>query len=112
MSNIKIENCTVNGEPIPDMNRALKPGETVVLGEESKSIIYVVITTLPSGDVDSRAYYENGDPIIGKDFAGEDYHLGQISSNVQWARADMEFHFEKEWNDIFPKGWVLSFSVV
>ena len=73
-------------------------------------LITVVVTQLENGDVDSRAYDANGAAIIGKDGAGEDYHLGQISSSLEWAKQDMRNHFAERYDAMFPNGWDLKFE--
>lgn len=61
--------------------------------------------------VDSRAY-ANNEPIMTKDASGKDYHLGQISSSLGWAKHDMVEHFKSRYDELFPEGWEVEFQYV
>lgn len=71
----------------------------------------IIKVELKADGVDSRAYATDGSPLIGKDGAGKDYHLGQISSNLEWAMHDMQNHFAAIFDEIYPDGWHLTFQL-
>ena len=83
-----------------------------MLNEQRNSMDTIKVVIMPNGsDVDSRAFSEDGSPLIGKDGAGNDYHLGQISSSTEWAIHDMQKHFVREFDELYPDGWQLEFSL-
>lgn len=65
-------------------------------------------------DIDFRFYTEDGTPIMGRGGVnrdGEEYHLGQISSNMAWAMLDAHEHFREHLTEMFPGGYVIHFEM-
>ena len=73
------------------------------------SVITIVVKP-HKNDVQSLAYDENGVAIYGLNGQGKKYHLGQISSSFGWAKSDMQNHFKKEFDELYPSGWLLKFD--
>ncbi len=78
--------------------------------------ILVKISRVPgSSDYDLRFYNEDNTPIVsryGFKRDGDEYHMGQISSSVSWAKHDAENHFKEELQEMFPEGYSLNFEVL
>jgi hypothetical protein len=80
------------------------------MSDKPKAIITVKIQQVPdSTEFYSRAYDSNGLPLMGPDWRGQPYHLGHISSSVQWATYDMQNHFARQFDRLYPEGWELVF---
>lgn len=64
-----------------------------------------------SGNVDVRAYLEDGSLVTIQAPNGETYHLGQVSSSVGWAVHDIVNHFSDEYDVLFPDGWTVEIDM-
>lgn len=82
-----------------------------------KKIIVTVRQFRPSynpeqWDVDSRMYHEDLTPILDPREGRENFHMGQISSSLNWAVQDIPDHFKTELDEMFPEGYEFEFYYI
>lgn len=63
-------------------------------------------------DIDFIFYTKDDKPIMvrnGTNRDGDLYHIGQISSNIDWAKHDAADHFKDELKELYPNGYEIEF---